>query len=324
MAHAEMIVRSERLMKRLIQWGGQHRILIVDDEPDIHTVTRLSLKGLSRKCGPVEFLSASTGKETLRMLEQYPDIGVILLDVVMETDTAGLEACRAIRNDLNNPLVRILLRTGQPGVAPEQQTIDTYDIDGYLAKTETSSNRLYTAVRCAMKSFQELVTLERHRAYLTAVHDCAVALNADVSIDRMLRQVIETVLSLCPAEQVLLELETFEQAVGPRQMFLHLGSGADAARSSAAAEAARSRVHKALSQASPIAPGSLGNGFLVPLSIHRELGHGWIFVDGFSPDPLAAQTLTLLAGHVQNAIYASIALSASRERRNLVFEELSI
>jgi CheY-like chemotaxis protein len=311
-------------MKRLIQWGGQHRILIADDEPDIHTVTRLSLKGLSRKCGPVEFLSASSGKETLKMLEQYPDIGVILLDVVMENDTAGLEACRAIRNELDNPLVRILLRTGQPGIAPEQQTIDSYDIDGYLAKTETSSNRLYTAVRCALKSHQELVALERHQACLTAVHDCAVALNADVSIDRMLRLVLETVLSLCPTEQVLLELETFEQALGPRQLFLQLGANSDSPRAAIAAESARARVHKAISQAPPLAPSGLDNGFLIPLSIHRELGHGWIFVDGFTPDPLAAQILTLLSGHVQNAIYASIALASSRERRRLVFEELSI
>jgi hypothetical protein len=74
---------------------------------------------------------------------------VILLDVVMETDTAGLDLCAAIRGELGNPLVRILLRTGQPGIAPEQHTIDTYDIDGYLAKTETSSARLYTAVGCA-------------------------------------------------------------------------------------------------------------------------------------------------------------------------------
>ena len=181
-------------MKPLIQWSGRHRILIADDEPDIHAVTRLSLKPLSRKLGPTEFVSAASGKETLALLEQYPDIGVVLLDVVMETDTAGLEVCRSIRQDLDNQLVRILLRTGQPGVAPEQQTIDSYDIDGYLAKTETSSSRLYTAVRCALKSYQELINLERHSAYLTAAHDCAMSLGADTDVEVMLESILQTVL----------------------------------------------------------------------------------------------------------------------------------
>lgn len=311
------------MMKRLIQWGGKHRILVADDEPDIQTVTKLSLKALSRKCGPVEFLCASSGKETLKLMEQYPDIGVILLDVVMESDTAGLDVCAAIRGELANPLVRILLRTGQPGIAPEQQTIDTYDIDGYLAKTETSSGRLYTAVRCALKSYQELITLERHRAYLTAVHDCAVAMNAELNVERMMRLILETVLAICPAPLVALELETFEHTLGPRHIFLHLASDTGNG-TPLAVEAARGRVQQAYAATRVSGPTLLENGFLIPISLHRELGRGWIFVDGFSPDELARKTLTLLAGHAQNAIYAGIALGASRERKAFVFEEASI
>lgn len=311
-------------MKRLIQWGGKHRILIADDEPDIQTVTKLSLKGLSRKIGPVEFVCASSGKETLQMLEQYPDIGVILLDVVMESDTAGLDVCAAIRGELANPLVRILLRTGQPGIAPEQQTIDTYDIDGYLAKTETTSGRLYTAVRCALKSYQELITLERHRAYLTAVHDCAVAMNADQNLERMLRSILETVLAICPAPLVALELETFEHTLGPRHIFLHLSADTGAGASPVAVEAARGRVQQSFAGGRTNGPTLIENGFLIPISLHRELGRGWLFVDGFVPDELARKTLTLLAGHAQNAIYAGIALGASRDRKAFVFEEASI
>src|SRR5688572_16756374 len=140
--------------------SGNHRILIADDEPDIHAVTKLSLKSLVRKCGPIEFLSAESGAQTIEMMRRYPDIGVVLLDVVMESDHAGLDVCRTVRNELDNKLVRILLRTGQPGAAPERQTIDSYDIDGYLSKAETSSNRLYTSVRCALKSYHELCSLE--------------------------------------------------------------------------------------------------------------------------------------------------------------------
>jgi CheY-like chemotaxis protein len=296
----------------------------VDDEPDIHAVTKLTLKALSRRCGPIEFLSASSGKETLKVLEQYPDIGVILLDVVMESDTAGLDVCAAIRRDLSNPLVRILLRTGQPGIAPEQQTIDTYDIDGYLAKTETSSGRLYTAVRCALKAYQELLTLERHRTYLTAVHDCAVALNAELAVEHMLRLVLETALAICPAPLVALELETFEHTFGPRHISLSLTADGETRTNALAVEAARARAQQASAASRVSAPMSLDNGFLIPIHLHRELGHGWILVDGYSPDELAKKILTLLAGHAQNAIYAAIALGVSRDRKARVFEEASI
>jgi CheY-like chemotaxis protein len=311
-------------MNAQVLWSGTQRILIVDDEPDIHAITRLSLKALTRKAGPTEILSAFTGKEALDLMVQHPDIGVLLLDVVMESDTAGLDACRAIREELRNPFVRILLRTGQPGVAPEQQTIDSYDIDGYLAKTETSSSRLYTSVRCALKSYQELIALERHRAYLAATHDCAVALRADVGVERMLESVLETVLLICPSAVVLLELETFEHGEGPRHVFLHLSADADRERGASAAEGARARVQRALASSELSGPALVNDGFFVPLSLHRELGHGWLFVDGVVPDGLAQKALTLLAGHAQNAIYSSLALSASRERRALVFEAVNI
>lgn len=310
-------------MKAPLEWSGTHRILIADDEPDIHAITRLSLKPLSRKAGPTEFLSAHSGKETLALLEKHPDIGVLLLDVVMESDSAGLDVCRAIRGELGNPFVRILLRTGQPGAAPEQQTIDNYDIDGYLAKTETSSNRLYTSVRCALKSYQELLALERHRAYLAAAHDCAVSLRADLGVERMLERILETVLQICPSSLVILELETFERGDGPRHAFLYLSADANAARTAVAAERARVRVQRALSAAQPSGPALMEDGFFVPLSLHRELGHGWLFVDGAAPDDLAQKALTLLAGHAQNAIYSSLALSAARERK-LVFEAADI
>jgi CheY-like chemotaxis protein len=298
--------------------------LIADDEPDIHAITRLTLKPLSRKTGPTEFSSAYSGKETLALLDQHPDVGVILLDVVMETDTAGLDVCRAIRTELKNPFVRILLRTGQPGIAPEQQTIDSYDIDGYLAKTETSSTRLYTAVRCALKSYQEIVALERHRAYLAAAHDCAVALNADVGVARMLESILETVLVICPGALVLLELETFERGEGPRHVFLHLSGDPSAERSARAAEAARVRVQRALGSGSVNVPALIEDGFCVPLSLHRELGHGFLFVAGAAPDDLARKALVLLAGHAQNAVYAGLALGAARERKALVFEAADI
>ncbi|MBI4640021.1 MAG: response regulator, partial [Candidatus Tectomicrobia bacterium] len=162
----------------MITMPDKHRILIVDDEPDVAAVTRLSLRDLNYRGRSVEFATASTGREAVEAMRARPDTSVILLDVVMETATAGLDACRAIREELGNRFVRILLRTGQPGVAPERKTIDEYDIDDYLPKAELTTNRLYVSIRTALKAFEELVELERHRQTLTLIHDSVASLRS--------------------------------------------------------------------------------------------------------------------------------------------------
>ena len=118
----------------------KHRILVVDDEEDIHQITKISLKGLRYLGKRLEFLFATSGSEAVEVMRREADVGVVLLDVVMETNTSGLEACRAIREELGNRMVRILLRTGQPGAAPEKNVIQEYDIDGYLPKAELTAD----------------------------------------------------------------------------------------------------------------------------------------------------------------------------------------
>ena len=123
----------------------RHKILVVDDEPDVFALTKLSLKGLEYKGRKVELLDAATGRDAVNAMQRNPEIALILLDVVMKTNSAGLDACRRIREELGNSFVRIILRTGQPGEAPERQTIEQFDIDGYLPKAELTSDRLYSA-----------------------------------------------------------------------------------------------------------------------------------------------------------------------------------
>ena len=91
------------------------QVLIVDDEPDIHHATRLALSNIQYKSRPLELLNAYSGAEAARMLLANPRIALILLDVVMETEDAGLRLVHQIRNEMHNSLVRIVLRTGQPG-----------------------------------------------------------------------------------------------------------------------------------------------------------------------------------------------------------------
>lgn len=145
------------------------RVLVVDDDPDVHAVTRLALRNVSFKGRALELLSAHSGAEGFHMLSSSVDIALVLLDVVMETENAGLVLARRIREELGNHTVRVVLRTGQPGQAPEQQVIIDYDINDYKSKTELTTQRLFTVVISALRAYESLVMLERSRAGLSNI-----------------------------------------------------------------------------------------------------------------------------------------------------------
>jgi response regulator RpfG family c-di-GMP phosphodiesterase len=144
-------------------------VLIVDDEEDVHRITRLALSGLEFMKKPIECLSAYSAAEAIRVLESTPDLAIILLDVVMEGPQSGLELARHIRTCMGNKLVRIILRTGQPGQAPESRVIIDYDINDYKAKTELTEQKLFTAVIAALRTYGDLMALDKTRKGLEKI-----------------------------------------------------------------------------------------------------------------------------------------------------------
>jgi response regulator RpfG family c-di-GMP phosphodiesterase len=144
-------------------------LLIVDDEEDVHRVTRLALTGLEFQRKAITCVSAYSAEEAMRTLEERPEIAVILLDVVMEGPLSGLELVRHIRNAVGNKLVRIILRTGQPGQAPENRVIVDYDINDYKAKTELTAQKLFTAVVAALRTYADLTALDKTRRGLEKI-----------------------------------------------------------------------------------------------------------------------------------------------------------
>ncbi|CAK0780570.1 putative two-component system response regulator [Gammaproteobacteria bacterium] len=136
------------------------QVLVVDDEPEVHQVTHLVLKGLRYQNRDIEFVNAYSAREAAALLSSHPDIALVLLDVVMETEDAGLMLVRQIRDQMNNRTVRIVLRTGQPGHAPEQEVILQYDINDYKSKSELTAQKLFTTVIAALRSYQDIRSLE--------------------------------------------------------------------------------------------------------------------------------------------------------------------
>jgi len=144
-------------------------VLVVDDEPEVHAVTRLALRNFRFADRQLHFLSAHSASEAEAMLRDNGDIAVMLLDVVMETDKAGLDLVRTVREQLGNQFVRIVLRTGQPGQAPEQQVIAAYDINDYKEKTELTAQKLATTMFAALRSYRDMRTIEANRRGLERV-----------------------------------------------------------------------------------------------------------------------------------------------------------
>ncbi len=301
----------------------RYLVLAVDDEADVHAVTKLTLKGINVADRKIEILTATSGKEAVEIMRQNPNVAVILLDVVMETDSAGLDACRAIREQLDNPFVRILLRTGQPGQAPERQTIESYDIDGYLPKAELTSTRLFSAVRTAIKAWLELVELDRHRRQLATVHDCVVSLHSYDDLDVTLSRILAAAVEICPTALAALLLETFQDG-NPRRYLTHLSSNSDEVAAQAAVDDVVARIAANTDLQSMREAAMIEGGFLVPIVLHRELGYGWIYLETSEPDELVRKALPLLAAHGANALYSTVAQAILKDREGPLFDSMPI
>jgi serine phosphatase RsbU (regulator of sigma subunit)/CheY-like chemotaxis protein len=139
---------------------SMYRILLVDDEKEVHQVTRLALSKFKFEGHRVDIISAYSADQAMRMLREDDSYAMIFLDVVMESEDAGLRVVNFIRNDLGNRIVRIILRTGQPGVAPEEFVINNYDIDDYKSKSELTSLKLQTSVISSLRAYRELRRIE--------------------------------------------------------------------------------------------------------------------------------------------------------------------
>jgi len=160
------------------QAAAPWRVLIVDDDVDVHVVTKFSLSNACFMGRRLSFLHAYSGEEAIAVLRSTPDVALVLLDVIMETSDAGLRVARQIRDELGNKLVRIVLRTGQPGQALEHSIILDYDINDFWCKTDLTTRKLFTTVISSLRGYADLVDAEQRIAALQAA---LLALQASVA-----------------------------------------------------------------------------------------------------------------------------------------------
>lgn len=145
------------------------RVLVVDDDQEVHDATGFALRNTSILGRPLTLLHAYSAREAREVLQREPDLAVVLLDVVMESEDAGLGLVKVIRQELGMSAVRVILRTGQPGYAPELQVIRDYDINDYKTKSELTHTRLITFLTAAIRSYQQIHTINQNRRGLELI-----------------------------------------------------------------------------------------------------------------------------------------------------------
>ena len=178
------------------------KLLVVDDEPDIRRLTVLNLRGFEFSGRGLEILEAASAGEARDILRAHDNIAMALVDVVMESDDAGLKLVDFIRNELGNRNIRLIIRTGQPGIAPERYVIEHFDIDDYKDKTELTAQKLYTAVRVGIKGYRDLQVIELNRQGLARILDVTPELY-NLHLDRLeeyFRGVLMQIIAICKLE----------------------------------------------------------------------------------------------------------------------------
>lgn len=192
------------------------KVLLVDDEKDIHAVLNLALRDMRVEGKPLQLLDAHSAAEAKQILAEHPDISLILLDVVMESELAGLNLVRHIRRDICNRMVQIVLVTGQPGYAPQREVVTDYEIDGYRLKSELTADKIFVSVYVALRTYKALRESELQRQQVQAM---AQILSEK---EQRLRSVVDT------APDAIIQADAHGRVIGWNEGASHLfGYGAD-------------------------------------------------------------------------------------------------
>lgn len=170
-------------------------VLVVDDDRAVHDVTLLALRDFRYQGLPLRFHHAFSAAEAIKQLDPDSKICLILLDIVMESDEAGFDVVRHVREAMQNRNLRIILRTGQPGQAPPREVVQRYDINDYHNKADFSADKMFISIYTALAMHSQLLEHTRYERKLTAAYRDIEQLVFIASHD--LQEPLRSVSSLC-------------------------------------------------------------------------------------------------------------------------------
>lgn len=197
----EFVFAAEEDDSSSVQESEQHhekhwKIAVIDDEASVHKVTKMALTNFMFEGRSIEFVHGYSGAEAEKIFSEHDDIALVLLDVVMENEHSGLDVVRFIREEMRNNRTRIVLRTGQPGQAPEKEVISQYDINDYKEKTELTSRKLFTLLYSCLRSYRDIVALDESRKGLEQVIQSSKHIFENTFIDEFAAGVLKQITSI--------------------------------------------------------------------------------------------------------------------------------
>lgn len=267
--------RPNALLQRPIpSW----KVAIIDDDRQVHAVTRLVLTNTRIDDIPLEFLDAYSAEEGLQLFKAHPDIALAFIDVIMETDQAGLELIHRIRHQLNNHSTRIVLRTGQPGSAPEETIIRSYDINDYKSKIELTDTKLKTCTYSSIRSYRDIVTIENSQRGMRKVINASDSVLLSRSLHQFGNAILEHTIQL-------LGIDTNEMYLVTRHQDLY----GDTEITLLAATGSAVRLHNEWS--TDILPDSARTRILEALTLKHATSKDGIFVGYYNSDPRTESVL---------------------------------
>lgn len=205
--------------------SGCWKVLSVEDDPAYQASLRLALKNLTVQGLAIEFVAAGSAAEAAKVIAEHSDIAVILLDVVMEQDDAGLRLVSTIRETLGNATVRIVLLTGQPGMAPEKDVMKRYDIDDYWCKTDLSNQHLLTLLTSNIRTYDHLSQLQSARQGLQVLIDASQSLSKKRDFNSFACAVLEEVANILGEKQggILCSLNSLDEEIAEASIVCAIG-----------------------------------------------------------------------------------------------------
>ncbi|WP_374512343.1 hypothetical protein [Niveibacterium sp.] len=127
-------------------------VLVVDDDADVHAVTRMALHHFLFMGRPLQLVDCFSAREALAILPTLPDLALILLDVVMESEDAGTRLARTIRATPRYDHVQIIIRTAAGGYGGRGAFRDI-PIHAFVWQSEVSKTRLESLVSSALAAY---------------------------------------------------------------------------------------------------------------------------------------------------------------------------
>ncbi|PJE40280.1 MAG: diguanylate cyclase [Pseudomonas sp.] len=172
------------------------RVLAVDDDADFQRATAFALSELELLGGRIELIQAFSCREASMLLAKHHDIALVLLDVVMETEDAGLRLIKALREVIGNRETRVVMLTGEPGLAPAHEVMRDYDINDYWTKSELSAERLLTVLTAAVRGYAQLKAVASARRGLQMIVESSNALFCSKSTRELSAKILSEITSL--------------------------------------------------------------------------------------------------------------------------------